>query len=545
MKRTLILAILAVFSLSGQAQAVKFAKSQVLRLGNGSEPRELDPGLASGTVESNIINNMFIGLTERDPETLEPKPGVAVSWTVSDDGTVYTFKLRKDALWSDNKPVTAHDFEFAWKRVLNPKLASEYAYIMYYIKNAKAFFEGKVKDPNQIGVKALDDHTLKVTLEGPTPFFIGLTAFYTYMPVPKHVVTKHPMREWAREGILVSNGAYKLAEWKFNKHVKVVKNDLFWDAKTVKVKEAYFYPTEDIDTEEKSFQAGELHWTNEVPSLKIPLYLKKKKREKTSPFRAAPALAVYFYRLNVNRKPLDDVRVRKALALAIDRKLIVERVTRAGQTPALSVTPPNVDGYTYKTNNWDVSATKEQVAKAQKLLAEAGYPNGKGFPKIEILYNTQEDHKKVAIAIQQMWKKNLNVNIGIMNQEWKVYLNSTKTENYDISRAGWIGDYIDPNTFLDMWITDGGQNNTGWGNKKYDSLITQASQTLDKTKRHGMLKEAEAILMDELPIIPIYYYVSTHLVSEKLKIVRKDGTIVPFPINLQDTPYIRQAALIE
>ena len=515
------------------------AEKQVIRIGNGSEPKGLDPAKVTGVPEHHILQNLFEGLTGQDPVTLEPTPGMASSWKVSPDGKTYTFNIRQDATWSDGTPLTAEDFVYSWRRALEPKTASEYAYQLYYLVNGEEFNTGKIKDPGKVGVKAANKQTLVVTLKSPTPFFLRLTSFYTLYPVPAHVIKKHGEEEWTHEGKMVSNGPFRLSEWKVNKHIKMTKNEKYWDAAKVKLAGAVFLPIENIDTENKMFHQGELDMTSTVPSLRIPKYAKEKTGSKVPhPYQSHPYLGTYFYRLNVNKKPLDDKRVRRALALTIDRQMLIEKVTLGGQSPAVSFTPPNTAGYTFsgKTEsalNYSINAAA--LSEAQKLLADAGFPGGKGFPKLDILYNTSEDHKKIAIAIQQMWKKNLGIEVGLYNQEWKVYLTSQSQMNYAISRSAWIGDYPDPNTFLDMWVTGGGNNNTGWSNKEYDQLISQAGKTKDQAARYAIFQKAENILMSELPVIPIYVYTRNRLQSPGIALLDGKSNVTPWRSNILDS----------
>lgn len=507
------------------------AKDQSLVIGNGAEPKELDPALATGDVEAHVLDNLFEGLVALDHETLQPIPAMAESWTVSPDGKKYVFKIRPNARWSDGKEITAEDFVWSWERALTPMTAAEYAYQLYYIKNGEKFNKGQIKDPKQLGVKATDKLTLEVELENPTPFFLQLAAFHTLNVVPKHVVTKFSGQDWTKEGNLVSNGPYKLKEWKLNRHIILVPNEYYWDKDAVKLTQLTFSPTENADTEEKMFISGKLHMTSTVPTLRIPYYRAQENKNVDAyhPFKLTPQLASYFYRFNVKRKPTDDLRVRRALSLAIDRKAIVERILQGGQTPATSFTPP-VMGYSFKGDMPD-TVTPAAIAEAKKLLAEAGYPDGKGLPSIEILYNTNEAHKKIAVAIQDMWKKNLGIDAVLFNQEWKVYIDAQRKMNFTVSRSGWIGDYPDPNTFLDMFLTNGGNNLTGWSNKDYDENIHLAGQTLDQQKRFEYFHKAEAILLKELPVLPIYFYTKNTLVSEHMKRF-KDGKIVDWTSNI-------------
>lgn len=543
--KSLGLSMAVLGAISSAALAANFAKEQVLKVGNGTEPRELDPGRATGSPEGKILDNLFEGLVNLDNNTLEVTPGVAESWSISKDGLTYTFNIRKNAKWSDGKKLTAHDFVYSWARALSPALASEYAYQLHYIKNGAEFTSGKVKDVKKLGVKAKDDHTLVVTLNNPTAFFLKLTAFRTLYPVPKHVIEKHKDAEWTKEGNMVSNGPFKLTEWKINKHVIAVKNPNYWDVKNVVLDRVEFFPIEKVETEENAFFSNQIHMTNEVPTVKIPLYKRRAAKNPSAyhPFRSPLFLGTYYYRFNTTKKPFNDPRVRRALAMTIDRTLITERVSRAGEQPAVSFTPPGTGGYTYKGAKLNATVTPEVVAKAKALLKEAGYADISKFPKADILYNTSENHKKIAVAIQQMWKKNLGIQVGLFNQEWKVYLNNQKSMNYEISRAGWIGDYADPNTFLDMWVTDGGNNQTGWSNKTYDSLIAEAAKETEDAKRYEIFEKAESILMEELPVLPIYTYTNKKLISERVIIKDGKGGWKPWEGNIQDRINFKNYAL--
>lgn len=535
---------------SNQVCAANFsatiAKDQSIKIGNGVEPKELDPAKATGAAEGNILENLFEGLTDLDPYTLQPVPGNAESWKISKDGRTYTFKLRPDLKWSDGKALTADDYVWSWRRVLAPATASEYAYQLYYLKNGKAFNEGKIKDPAQIGVKAVDNRTLEVVLEAPTSYFLQLTAFTTLYPTPRHVIEKFPDGKWTQEKNMVSNGPFALEEWKINKHIKLIPNNNYWDRSKVTLESVYLLPIENVNTEEKSFFAGEIQSTNSVPTAKIPKYVAEKSGSpaKFHPYRSDPYLGVYFYRFNVTKAPMDNVKVRKALNLAIDRQLIVEKVTQGGQKPAVGFTPENTSTYKFP-GTLPPSLTPEALATAKRLLAEAGYPDGKGFPKINILYNTDESHKKVALAIQQMWKKNLGIEVGLFNQEWKVYLNSVTKLDYQIARAGWIGDYPDPNTFLDLFVSNGGNNNTGWTSKTYDKLISDASKESDLAKRFEIFRKAETILLEELPVLPIYFYTRTRLISEKVVMKNGSGELTPWTPNIRGRLFLKYYALAQ
>jgi len=483
---------------------------KVYHAGNGAEPASIDPHIATGVPEHHIMVALFEGLSSPEPKTLAPSPGAAERWDISDDLKTYTFYLRKDGKWSDGTPVTAQDFVFSWMRSLAPGL-SEYAYMLYPVKNAEEFNLGKLKDFSKVGIQAKDDHTLVVTLKAATPYFLTLLHHYSTWPVPKATIEKYGdwndrNNTWTQPGKIVSNGPFKLKAHELNKKLVVERNPNYWNASIVKLDEIHFYPTTDLSSEEREFRTGKLHFTYEIPAHKVQKLVEENPEET----RITPYLGTYFYRFNVTKKPMNDVRVRKALALTVDRESLVKNVTRANQVPAYSFVPPDTAGYTSE-NRLDGN-----IDDAKKLLAEAGYPEGKGFPKVDILFNTHDLHKDVAVAIQQMWKKNLGIDVGLNNQEWKVYLDTEKKLNYNVSRAGWIGDYNDPNTFLDMFTSYSGNNRTGWKNKEYDALIGKASITGDQKERYSILQQAEKMLIDNMIVLPLYTYTVKHMVSKKL-----------------------------
>lgn len=535
---------------SGLPSQEVLSEKQILKIGNSTEAKDLDPSTTIGVPEARVEENLFEGLTAIDPFTEQIIPAAATAWKISPDGKIYTFTLRNDLKWSDGTSLTAKDFVASWERTLRPETAAEYAYQLYYIENAEAYNKGQIKDASQIGVKALDSLTLEVRLREPTPFFISLTAFHALYPTPTHVIAKlKNQKEWTRPANMVCNGPFKLAEWNINQHIKLVPNEHYWDKKNVKLKEVYFYPIENLDTEEKTFQAGELDLTANVPSLKIPQYEKEKIKNQDAyhPFKTTPYLGSYFFIFNTQKKPTDDSRVRKALALTIDRTLITERIVRGGQTPATHFTPPGCGGYSYNgPTPLTASVGAAQIAEAKKLLAEAGYPEGRGMPKVEILYNTSEDHKRIAVAVQQMWKQNLGIDVGLFNQEWKVYLDTQKKRDYTISRYAWIGDYPDPNTFLDMYVTAGGNNNTGWSSTAYDQLIKKAAQTTDQKQRFEAFSQAEQILLDQMPIAPIYFMTKNTLVSHKIRMIdQTTGTLQNWRSNITDRLRLKHYVLVK
>lgn len=535
--------------------------SGVLVINNAADPQTLDPAIQKGVPEHYINLALFEGLTVYDPKDLTPRPGVAESWEVSDDALTYTFRLR-ESKWSNGDPVTAGDFEWAWRRVLDPAIASEYVYQIYtYVRNSRAYYEGatadltlegwaessgeqKLKDadileknaqkrhaaplrklaegesdatlagrlraaagaaakradvgPGDVGIRTVDDRTLEVTLETPTPYFLDLTAFFTYYPVHRPTVEKYG-KDWIKPEHMVGNGPYVLREWRVKQYVLLEKNPRYWDAANVPDQKVKFLPIENQTTAFNLYEQGDIDWLTDMP-------LEYIEELKVRPdFHSGPFLTTYFYGFNVTRKPLDDKRVRRALALAINKEQIVEHITRAGEAPARSLVPPGLPGYT------PARMPPHDPEAARKLLAEAGYPGGKGFPKFEVVYNTLESHKNIASAIQEMWRKELGIEVDLRNVEWKIYLDFQTNLEFDILRRGWVGDYTDPNTFIDMFTSDGGNNNTGWKNAEYDRFVHAAVRETDPARRMKLLHDAEAILMDELPIIPIYFYVTKNM----------------------------------
>ena len=483
-----------------------------LHWGNGTEPQSLDPHIATGVPEHHIISSLMEGLVNKDGETLEPRPGVAKSWDISADGRVYTFYLRQDARWSNGDLHNAHDYVWSWWRALQPALGNLYAYMYFPIANAKAYYDGEISDFSQVGVKALGDYVLQVTLTEPIPYFLQLLDHYSTYPVHRATVEKFGKADqrgtrWTFEGNIVGNGAFQLKEWKINRRITVERNPHYWNAENVRLNQVVFYPTENVTTEERMFRAGQLHYSG-IPSDKIQAY----SQSDDPSLRIQPYLGVYFYRLNVDKPQLSDKRVRRALGMTINRDQLVSQITKGGQIPAYAITPPGTMAYYPES---DLTFDPEG---AKKLLAEAGYPNGEGFPTTEILYNTSEGHRKIAVALQQMWKKHLNIDVVLLNQEWKVYLDTVSNHHYEIARAGWIGDYVDPNNFLDMFLCNGGNNRTRWCNPEYDQIILQQ---VPKAKTHQqrleLFQQAETILLDEMPVIPIYIYTSNNLVHPTVK----------------------------
>ena len=495
-------------------RAERAMRDGILLLGNGTEPASLDPQIATGVTESNIIVCLFEGLVtyhQTDDDGVEP--GVAERWESNEDASEWTFHLRADARWSNGDPVTAHDFVWAFERMLTPALGADYANMMYVFDQAEAFHKKEIDDFSKVGVKAVDDRTLKLRLVGPTPHLPYMLQHKVFLPLhPSTILAHGKMADrislWARPGNMVSNGPFQLKAWRFNDVIEVERNPHYWDAEVVGLNEIHFFPIENANTEERAFRSGLLHYCYTVPLERMEFW---RQQENAPEFRIHPYFGTYYYRFNVTRPPLDDPRVRKALTMAIDRQGIIDNILRGGQTPAWSITPPMPNLYE------PPKGTEFNVEKARELLAEAGFPGGAGFPAKAILINTSEAHRVIAEAIQAMWQRNLGIRVGITNQDWQVYLSTQSNLEYDISRAGWIGDYLDPISFLDMWMTGHGMNQTGWSNEEFDALIQAATREGDAETRLDILHRAESLMMEESPIAPIYIYTRIFLLDPRVK----------------------------
>jgi oligopeptide transport system substrate-binding protein len=504
--RPALLAGLFALSAATAAQA-----EQVLHRGNGTEPETIDPHRSTGVTENAIENDLFEGLVTLSADG-EQIPGAAESWEISDDGTVYTFHLRDDGKWSNGDPVTAGDFVYSFRRAVDPALAADYAPILAPIVNASAIIAGENTDLSSLGVAAIDGHTLQMTLNAPTPYILGLLTHNISFPVHQATVEEYG-DDWTRPGNMVGNGAFMLEDWVPQSQLTVVKNPNYRDANNVALDKIVFYPTEDVAEELKRYRAGELDITYDVPSDQVT-WLEENMADE---FHNTPYLGTYYYVINLTAEPLGgDLRLRQALSLAIDREILTAKITQAGELPAYAWVPPDIDGYTQQATFYKDMSQDERNAQASALMAEAGY--GPDNPlKLELLYNTSDNHKKIAIAIASMWKKTLGVETTLTNQEWKVYLESRDQKNYQIARAAWIGDYADPLNFLELFLSDAGErNDAGYNNPKYDQLLNVAATTVDPAARMKLLEEAENIFLDDVALIPIYHYTSQHMISPKV-----------------------------
>lgn len=468
---------------------------------NGIEPESLDPAIITGQPEGRIVMTLFEGLTSRDGYG-KVGPGMAEHWEISPDGKTYRFFLRNNARWSNGESLTAQDFLQSWERVLNPLTTSDYAEILYYVENAEAYHDGKVNDFKQVGVKVINAQTLEVKLRAPTPFFLDLCAFVTTYPVHFPSIQRYGL-DWIKPGKLVSNGAYRLTDWRINDRIRMEKNPYYWRADQVRLKTVEALPINQATTAFNFYHTGIADLVLDKSSIP-PLLLGALRQQPDC--HIAPILATYFYRFNVTRSPFNKPLVRKAIAVSIDKKFMVDRVTRAGEPTTGSFTPAGLPHYQPpKGLDYDPELGRQ-------LLAQAGYPQGQGFPAITLLYNKTEQDENIALAFQSMMKKELGIRVELRNQEWKVYLNSLSQLDYDMARSSWVGDYADPNTFLDCFITGRGNNRTGWSSVTYDQLINRANQELDLEKRSQILYQAEKILVEEqLPIIPVFHFVGIKL----------------------------------
>ncbi len=513
MKRSLVVlfALLSVFALGAQSFVMV----------NGAEPVSLDPHAVEGVPEHRIYMALFEGLTISDPRTNRALPGLAESWSFSKDYKTITFKIRKGVTWSDGVEITADTVVKSWIRKMDPKNAFQYADLPAgYIAGGMDYLSGKA-GPEALQIKAVDKYTFQVNLVGPVPFFPDMVVHYAFAVVPMHAIEKYG-DAWVKKENWVSNGPFVLSDYVPQEKVVVTKNPKYWDAKNVGLKSVTFLANEDANVGYNLYKSGAADWIETVP---LELISEVKLR---SDFHVAPEYGSYYYIINVTRKGLDDPRVRKALAMSFDKKALVEQVVQGGQVPADSFVPPST-GYT------PAKGYAFDPAAARKLLAEAGYPDGKGFPTFSILYNTSAAHKKIAEFIQAQWKTNLGISVNLVNQEWGTYLDTrSQSHDFDIARAGWIADYLDPSTFSDMWITGGTQNDGLYSNPRYDALIQRARE-ISGAERMQALMDAEKILIDEdMAVLPIYFYVTQNVID-----LNKWEGWYPNPMNQHPWKFVR------
>lgn len=500
-----ILTMLACIAIVGcQRAQVASDDTTTLHYDNGAEPEYLDPIMAHDNKSRNLAINLFEGLLTYHPRTLEPLPGVAERWEKSADGITYTFYLRKDAQWTDGKPVIGEDFVYAWQRAVNPKTASRSASHLYPVKNAQAINQGKITDLSQLGIRA-EGNKVIVTLESPFPPFPLLVPDHTLMPLRKDVVEKHG-EQWTRVENIVSNGPFTLAEWVPHKHIVLKKNPQYWDAGRVRLEKVVMTPTEDHATAAKLFKAGQIDFMEQIPINSVDDF-------KTVPgYANSEQFAVYYYWLNCKHPILKDARVRQALSLAIDRDVLVNRYMKGLKHPAdKGLVPPGVQGYSYK------GRIEFNPEKARKLLAEAGYPDPSNVPTLQILYNTNDDHRLVAEVIQQMLRTNLGITTTIQNMEWKVFLKELQKHKFEIGRMGAIGEYVYPNVMLEAFVSGAESNYGSYSNPKFDALWNQSQKTADPKQRLALYSQMEDLIGEDVPVIPLYYYKMTTLTHPRVR----------------------------
>lgn len=500
-----LLAGLMAMAMSGSALA------QTLHISNGGEPASLDPHRVSGTWENRIVGDYIEGLVTEDAAA-EAIPGMAESWDISEDGTVYTFHLRDGAVWSDGEPVTAHDFVFSFQRLMNPETAAGYAYLQYTIKNAAAVNGGDLP-VEELGVVAIDDKTLEITLENPAPFFLQALTHYTAYPVPQHAYEEFG-EDWTRPENIIANGPYIPVEWQPGSHIKSVKNEAYYDAANVQIQEVMYYPLDDLNAAVNRYRAGEFDMLTDFPADQLSMF------EANHPGEAdvSPYLGVHYYVMNQNTEKLQDVNVRKALSMAINREVIGANLWGTGELAAYSWVPPgtaNYDGMSFRYD-WADTPYEERVEEARALLEEAGYGSSNPL-QLEIKYNTNDNHQRLAVAIAAMWEQ-LGVQTSFFNSEVAVHYDALQNGDFDsIGRAGWIMDYNDPINMLDLLKTGIDYNYGRYSNPEFDALLNASALETDIEARAQILLEAETMAMEEYAALPLAFYVSRNVVSPKVE----------------------------
>jgi len=513
--RNFCVAVLAVAALLSSAPA---RAEQRLTFNLSGEPRTLDPHLNTGVLESYVINALIEGLVLLD-EKGKPLPAIAEKWDVSEDKKTYTFHLR-EAKWSNGEAVTAEDFVYGWRRCLAPETAAEYAYQLYLIAGAEDYNKGKSKDPATVQVRATDPKTLVVTLTNPTPYFASVLAHAAFSPLKETWVQANP--QWANEPArYLCNGPFIFDTWRHKDRILIKKNPHYYNVQEVKLDVIEYFMISNENTALLQWEAGKLDIIETlVPLPDLP------RLKAAGKLQVFPYLGVYYVAIQNGQKPFTDPRVRKAFSLAINRKQITDAILRAGQPPARALVPPGIsldDGKDYREAGGDLF--KEDIAEAKRLLAEAGYPNGRGLPRVKYLYNDVQMHRTIAEALQRMWLENLGAKVDLQVQEYKVYIQNLHAENYIMARAGWIGDFIDPVAFLDMFQTAAGNNDFKYSNPKFDKLVADSRSTTDTAKRIEMLREAEKIMIaEDMAIAPLYFYVNPVLQQPYVKGVVRNPT---------------------
>jgi len=496
---------------NGRPAPAVLAEEQVVHRGNGEEPESLDPHLTTGVPSAHILRDLFEGLTTESADG-ELIPGVALRWNISRNARTYTFYLRRDLSWSNGEPLTAEDFLYSLRRAADPRTAANAATMLLPIQNAREVLAGEMP-VEELGVVLLDDYTLQITLTGPTPYFLGLLAHPIAYPVNRGNVERLG-DQFSRPGNLVSNGAFVLSRWVPRVQIVLEKNPQYREAERTLVERVHYYPIEDHSTEVKAFRAGEIDWTNEVPNNQF----KWLQRHYPDELVVSPWTGSYFFGFNLTREPfVDNPSLRMALSLAIDRVILTDKVTQFGEQPSFSLVPPGMDGYVPFVPEYADWTQEEREHEARRLYEQAGYSEDRPL-RVEIRYNTSENHKKMALAVASMWSQVLGVNTTLVNEEFRVFLqNRAQKTVTEVFRAGWISDYNDPYSFLEMFRTGHGRNDYGYSNSTFDALLDQIGMERVRARRERLMFEAERLLMADNVIIPVYTYVTKRLVSRQLR----------------------------
>ena len=504
-----LLALMAALFLAGTGAA---AEGEIV-FNLAVEPQTIDPVRNNAVDGSNVIFNLFDGLVRIGFDDA-PEPGCAERWEVSEDGMTWTFHLRKGLKWSDGKPLTAEDFRYGLLRLLDARNASPNAYMAYFLKNGEAFFNGKAGSED-VGIDVPDDATLRLRLENPAPLMLDCLSFYAFAPARADVVEQDP-RGWAtKPESLVCNGPFVLSEWKHNSELTLTKNPNYWDADNVKIDKVRMVMITDSNTALAAFKAGKVDLLDRIPPQMTPQLIQ------SGEAKVAPALGTAFCVFNVARAPFDDPRVRKAFTLAIDRRTMVEKVTLGGQKPAVAFIPYGIPGVgsdrDFRAEGGTFLPERADPEAAKKLLAEAGYPDGKGFPKVTYKYNLSSTNKAIAEALQAMWKQNLGVEVELANEEWKVFLNTREQGDFQIARHAYVTIFFDAGSLLEGWVTGSPKNVARYSDPEYDALIRDSLKQMDRSKRMEDMHRAEAILMRDLPVLPLYFYSTPYMQSARVK----------------------------
>ena len=493
----------------GGESGQELSPTQVFRKNNGTEPGTLDPHRAEGVPASNVLRDLFEGLVMEDPSG-RYVPGAAESWTLSQDAKTYTFKMRENGKWSNGDKVTAEDFVYGLRRSVDPATLSNYSSMLYPIKNARDIVLGK-RSSETLGVRANGPTTLIIELEGPTPYFLSLLTHSTTYATHRPSVEKFGAR-FTRPGNLVGNGAFKLEEWRVQSHIKLVRNTEYWDNKNTTLEEVYYYPIDDVNSSFKRYRAQELDFTETVLAEQLPWI----RQCLPGDLKISPYFGSYYYGFNNTQPPFKNKpKLRTALSMAVDRSVITDIILGAGQIPAYSLVP-SVKTFKAVPANWSQWTQEQRNQEAQRLYSEAGFSKEKPL-EVEILYNTSDNHKRIALAIAAMWKQTLGVKTTLRNQEWKVFLETRRLkQGTQVYRAGWIGDYDDPYTFSQLLHSENEMNHTGYSSEEYDELINLAATKNAGESRLDVRRQAEKAMLEDMPIIPIYFYVSQHLIKPRV-----------------------------